>query len=85
MDGDRFVEDLTYRLQEPVAFDAVVRVRCSPGMYRATSSRDDCRRRSYCIPALARTLPGRYVDETLAHTARRPARQYSVKILAVFV
>jgi protein transport protein SEC24 len=31
VDGDRFLQDLSKRLSSPVAFDAIMRVRCSPG------------------------------------------------------
>jgi protein transport protein SEC24 len=32
VDGDRFLQDLSKRLSSPVAFDAIMRVRCSPGI-----------------------------------------------------
>ena len=31
MDGDNFLQDLSKRLSTPMAFDAIMRVRCSPG------------------------------------------------------
>ena len=33
LDGDRFIEDLRCNVERPVAFDAILRVRTSTGMW----------------------------------------------------
>lgn len=32
IDGNQFLQDLSKRLSVPMAFDAIMRVRCSPGV-----------------------------------------------------
>ena len=37
LDGDRFMEDLKNNIQSQTAFDAIIRVRTSQGMYNTAS------------------------------------------------